>query len=313
MRAGLPVRAIFEMTFFPPMGSWAPIGTHLAEPAPAGDDPSQSRRPRSESGPWRRRPAAVPAPSRPRRRPPSGGAPRATSVATRRSAACSSASRATCSRFALLAIAVATSSVISASRSSTRSGSGAPVAIATLDVAPRLARRRRSGPRRPNRSPTLRPASTSAPASASATSSIRIGWPARMCSFIATSEGSSQGQLEPAWNGFGPSPHVPTTVTVPSRSHRKIWTSRGRSIVSHLAARSPQTPSPMPPRWSRAPRCGAARPCCSSSTAEGAEMCGGSGPGTRVPYGLYSAPSSMTTTERCMPSSCQAAGTRGYG
>jgi hypothetical protein len=53
-----------------------------------------------------------------------GGAPSATRVATRRSAACSSASRASCSRAWLFAIAVATSSVNSASRSSTRSGNG---------------------------------------------------------------------------------------------------------------------------------------------------------------------------------------------
>ena len=54
----------------------------------------------------------------------------------------------------------------------------------------------------------------------SSTSSIRTGRPVRMCSVIATSEGSSHGQLEPAGNGFGPSPHVPATVTLPSGSQR---------------------------------------------------------------------------------------------
>ncbi len=54
----------------------------------------------------------------------SGAAPRATSVATRRSAACSSASRARAARLSVFAIAVATSSVKEARRVSVSGGSG---------------------------------------------------------------------------------------------------------------------------------------------------------------------------------------------
>ena len=53
----------------------------------------------------------------------SGGAPAATSVATRRNAACSSASRASSARLSALAIAVATSSVKEARRPSVPAGS----------------------------------------------------------------------------------------------------------------------------------------------------------------------------------------------
>jgi hypothetical protein len=53
----------------------------------------------------------------------SGVAPCATSVATRRSAACSSASRARTARLTAFAIAVATSSVNEASRASVSAGS----------------------------------------------------------------------------------------------------------------------------------------------------------------------------------------------
>jgi hypothetical protein len=54
----------------------------------------------------------------------SGAAPCATSVATRRSAACSSASRVRAARDSVFAIAVATSSVKEASRASVSAGSG---------------------------------------------------------------------------------------------------------------------------------------------------------------------------------------------
>jgi hypothetical protein len=54
----------------------------------------------------------------------SGDAPRATSVATRRSAACSSANWARSARLSAFAIAVATSSVKDARRSSVSWGSG---------------------------------------------------------------------------------------------------------------------------------------------------------------------------------------------
>ena len=52
-----------------------------------------------------------------------GGTPRATSVATRRSAACSSASRATPARLSAFVIAIATSSVKEARRTSVSGGS----------------------------------------------------------------------------------------------------------------------------------------------------------------------------------------------
>jgi len=54
----------------------------------------------------------------------SGAAPRATSVATRRSAACSCASRARASRLSVFAIAVATSSVNETKRASVSAGNG---------------------------------------------------------------------------------------------------------------------------------------------------------------------------------------------
>jgi hypothetical protein len=59
-----------------------------------------------------------------RRETSSGRTPRATSVATRRSAACSSASRARAVRLSVFAIAVATSSVKEARRASVSAGSG---------------------------------------------------------------------------------------------------------------------------------------------------------------------------------------------
>ena len=107
----------------------------------------------------------------------------------------------------------------SASRSSIWSGSGTPFAIAT-PMWPHPSPSTTTGTPAAEPTPTLTPASTGAPAIDSATSSIRTGWPVRRCSLIATSEGSSHGQLEPASNGFGPSPHVPATVTLPSRSQR---------------------------------------------------------------------------------------------
>src|SRR5262249_4370359 len=58
----------------------------------------------------------------------------------------------------------------------------------------------------------------------------RTGRPARNSSATASSDASSHGQFEPAGNGFGSSPQVPAIVTLPSRSQRKIWTSRGLSV-----------------------------------------------------------------------------------
>ena len=231
MRAVLPVRAICEMTFVPPTGSRAPTGTTSpSRPQPASTVAvcsSSSKR----TSPVEPAPSSRPSSPTTASKMSPGGAACATSVATRRSAACSSASRASCSRVALLEIAVATSSVISASRSSTPSGSGVPFAISTL-MWPQVSPSTTIGAPAAEPTPAPRPASTSVPAIDSATSSIRISSPARMRSFSASSEGSSHGQLEPAGNGFGPSPHVPTTVTLPSRSQRKIWTSRGRSICA---------------------------------------------------------------------------------
>ena len=60
-----------------------------------------------------------------------GGAARATSVATRRSAACSSANPRSSTRACALAIAVAASSVKPASRASVSAGSGCSCADAT--------------------------------------------------------------------------------------------------------------------------------------------------------------------------------------
>ena len=74
-----------------------------------------------------------------------GGTPRATSVATRRSAACSSASRASWSCASVLEIAVATSSVNSARRSSVSVGQGLAPVEWDDDGAPDAGRRRGSG------------------------------------------------------------------------------------------------------------------------------------------------------------------------
>ena len=127
--------------------------------------------------------------------------------------------------------------------------------------------------------PTLRPASTGAPAMSSATSSIRIGWPVRMCSFIATSDGSSHGQLEPAGNGFGPSPQVPATVTLPSCSQRKIWTSRGRSSCATSRAMAANTSADAAPvATSTATRRSDA--CCSARAVTEGALRGNSEPGT---------------------------------
>ena len=111
------------------------------------------------------------------------------------------------------------------------------------------------------------------------TSSIRIGSPARIRSAIATSEGSSHGQLEPAGNGFGPPPHVPTTVTLPSRSQRKICTISGRSISPTSRAIAANTSADRAPvATSTATRRSAS--CCSASVAERTPTNGSSDPGT---------------------------------
>jgi hypothetical protein len=69
----------------------------------------------------------------------SGGAPRATSVATRRNAACSRASRASPARLSAFAIAIAASSVNEARRASVSSGSGVSETRGHPDHAPQAA------------------------------------------------------------------------------------------------------------------------------------------------------------------------------
>jgi hypothetical protein len=140
----------------------------------------------------------------------------------------------------LLSIAVATSAVISASRSSARSGSGAPFGIAT-PTCPHASPSTTIAAPAAEPTPTLRAASPSSPAIDSATASIRIGRPVRSCSLSATRDGSSHAQLEPGGNGFGPCPHVPATVTLPSCSQRKICTSRGRSMTATSRATAAST------------------------------------------------------------------------
>ena len=92
----------------------------------------------------------------------SGDTPRATNVATRRSAACSSASRARAARLSVFAIAVATNSVKEASRVSVSGGSGCS-RVEPAKIAPHRLPSTRSGVPTAERMPVSRTAALSGP------------------------------------------------------------------------------------------------------------------------------------------------------
>ena len=145
-----------------------------------------------------------------------GVTPCATRVATRRSAACSSASRVSSSRAWLFARAVDTSSVNSASRSSIRSGSGA--SGDEVVITPQTRPSTMIGAPAALRYPPLRARVGIVPGR-SEYSSIRAGRPVRRTS--ADIDGPSSGQREPTRSTSGPSPQAARTVTaVPSSSKR---------------------------------------------------------------------------------------------
>ena len=125
MRAGRPVSNTSDTTFRPPRRTRVPTGKGMALPVLA-HPPMAAAMP---SGSYRLMPVTSAASTRPASaataaKTSSGGAARATSVATRRSAACSSANSRSSTRAWALAIAAAASSVNPASRTSVSAGSG---------------------------------------------------------------------------------------------------------------------------------------------------------------------------------------------
>ena len=258
MRAGRPLRAIFVMTFTPPSGSRAPVGTSSpSRPQPATSVAvcSSSKRTRPEEAASRSRPSSSATASKTS----AGGAPRATSVATRRSAACSSASRASCSRVSLLEIAVATRSVNSASRSSMRSGSGTPFAIAT-PMWPHASPSTTTGAPAAEPTPTLDARVHGRARDVSATSSIRTGWPVRMCSrhrderrIVPRPVGAGGERVRAvaprARDGHAPVP-LPAIDLHQPRAQQ----------LARPHARWPRRRPPAPHRWPRAPRPAGAPP-----------------------------------------------------
>ena len=137
-RAGLSVSATSVNTLWPPTAERVPTGT------PPGDAlqlpiavaaPSPSYLPTTVMSVSSSLPTSIATASKTS----PGGASRATSVATRRSAACSSASRARASRDSALAIAVATSSVNADSRVSASSAHGSRRLVACHERAPESA------------------------------------------------------------------------------------------------------------------------------------------------------------------------------
>jgi hypothetical protein len=105
----------------------------------------------------------------------SGGTPCAASVATRRSAACSSASRVRAARDSAFAIAVATRSVKEASRASASGGSGCSVLVPMAST-PHRCPSTMTGVPTDERMPRLRPSAPIEP-EASAKLSIRAARP----------------------------------------------------------------------------------------------------------------------------------------
>jgi hypothetical protein len=118
-------------------------------------------------------------------------------AATRRNAACSSASRVSSARLAVFEIAVATSSVNSASRSSMWSGRRSR-SVESAEIAPHTSPSTMIGAPAHARIPVLRAASAIVPGR-SAKSSIRAGRP--VFRTWAQIVGPSSGQRVPAWNG----------------------------------------------------------------------------------------------------------------
>src|SRR4029077_5528638 len=138
-----------------------------------------------------------------------GGAPAATSVATRRNAACSSASRVSASWASPLAIAVATNSVNSASRSSRSSRSGA--SGEDVEITPQTRPSTLIGAPATLLNPYSRAAAASEPGR-SAYSLITTGRTVRSPS--ADIDGPSSGQQEPGTKASGLSPWTARTVIV---------------------------------------------------------------------------------------------------
>ena len=129
MRAGCPVSSTIVVRFLPPCGSRVPSRGVLSPqlPTTTAAPSGSARQSKVALASSTRAISAVTAANTS-----DGAAEAATSVATRLSAACSSKSTRRPSRASLLAIAVETSSVKSASRASVSSGSrsGKPTAIA---------------------------------------------------------------------------------------------------------------------------------------------------------------------------------------
>ena len=183
--------------------------------------------------------------------------PRATSVATRRSAACSSASRASAARLAVVEIAVASSSVNSASRSSMSLAQAPRPPRRRRPSCPRARRRPRSRRRRPSGSRSRgwrrgsRRRSRRSPRSA-------WGGPGRGAGRRSCAR--STGQLLPAWKRMraiaprADHARVPVGFVAPDHDQRHA------QHLGHLAARSRRTPPATPPRRPPASRSAAATP-----------------------------------------------------
>ena len=259
-RAGASRDTIRADASRPPGGQFAcRAGWMRRRGAPGSPRPSPCRRARS--GPCSRGLDAE-EPSRPPRRPRAKTSPPAATrarPASPRAAARPARPRAgpAASRLAVFEIAVATSSVNSASRSSMWSGSGSPSVDAGRPSRPTRRRRRRSGRRRPSGSRSRATTSAIAPGPRRSPRSSR--------------DGRSPGRGRRPWarrsaSGCRPGTDADRSLHAPTHGRRPVGLVAPHRDQRHAQTpapplgRSPRTPPPTPPRRPPARRPAAAPP-----------------------------------------------------
>jgi hypothetical protein len=162
-RAVWPVRNTSVVALCPPSGHWLPTESGDAAPllvhtpSTVTESPGSYRIESAASAPSSRPASAATA-----AKTSCGAAAWATSVATRRSAACSSATRASAAWLSALAIAVATSSVNEARRASASAGSGSS-RVEPAPIVPHVRPSTTTGVAITERTPILRARSASEP------------------------------------------------------------------------------------------------------------------------------------------------------